>query len=235
MPQFQLPLPCPPFVAQFSLGNPPSAVPFQRNLGILQYVRTCPECAVASTTSLHVCHLRWMVGPCCVHRAVAFHGLPTHKIKKQIQAFSPSSRLTQRVFIAPVGVNRRNSPVRSSLPRKTPRIHLMFNLAPSSQWFRSKETSPNGTTSPVQLVLASDRTIRRSPGSLQLKVVHNPCKVPNHPAHQHMIRSNFCIVSHWDGFTKCSKLSLNRQICTFSTLKLPFEPFVIAVAIKFVD
>ena len=31
---------------------------------------------------------------------------------------------------------------------KTPRIH-MFNLAPSSEWFRPKHTSPTGTTSPV--------------------------------------------------------------------------------------
>ena len=32
---------------------------------------------------------------------------------------------------------------------KTPRIHRMFNLAPSSEWFRPKHTSPIGTTSPV--------------------------------------------------------------------------------------
>ena len=158
MPQFKLHLPCPQIIAQFLLGNPPSAVQFQRNLGILQYVRTCPKCVVASTTSLHVCHLRWMVGPCCVHRAVAFHGLPTHKFKNcKSQAFSPSSRLTQRAFIAPVGVNSRNSSMRSSLPRKTPRIQLMFNLAPSSEWFRPKQISPNGTTSPVQYLPRMER------------------------------------------------------------------------------
>ena len=33
--------------------------------------------------------------------------------------------------------------------QKTPRIHLMFDLAPSFEWFRPKQISPNGTTSPV--------------------------------------------------------------------------------------
>ena len=92
----------------------------------------------------------WIVGFCCVLLAVAFHGLPTHRYKNcKSQASSPSRRLTHRVFIAPVGVNSRNSSVRSSSPTKTPRIHLMLNLAPSSEWFRSQHTSPNGTTSPV--------------------------------------------------------------------------------------
>ena len=33
--------------------------------------------------------------------------------------------------------------------KKTPRIHLIFSLAPSSEWFCPKHTSPNGTTSPA--------------------------------------------------------------------------------------
>ena len=70
---------------------------------------------------------------------------------------SPSRRLTHRVFIAPAGVNTRNSQVRSSLPTKTPRIHLMFNLAPSSEWFRPKHTSANGTTSSVWSLLRIER------------------------------------------------------------------------------
>ena len=66
--------------------------------------------------------------------------MPTHRFNNfKSQALSPSRRHTQRVFIAPVGVNSRNSPARSrSLPTKTPR---MFNLAPSSEWFRPNHTS----------------------------------------------------------------------------------------------
>ena len=59
----------------------------------------------------------WIVGFCCVLLAVAFHGLPAHRFKNcKSQAFPPSIRLTQRVFIAHVGVNSKNSSVRSSLP-----------------------------------------------------------------------------------------------------------------------
>ena len=45
--------------------------------------------------------------------------------------------------------------------------------------------------------------------------------VPSSPS-QHMIGSYFCIVLHLDGFSKCSKLSLNRQVCSFSTSQAPF-------------
>ena len=71
---------------------------------------------------------------------MAFQRLPNHRFNNfKSQALSPSRRHTQRVFIAPVGVNSRNSPARSrSLPTKTPR---MFNLAPSSEWFRPNHTS----------------------------------------------------------------------------------------------
>ena len=68
--------------------------------------------------------LCWIVGPCCVLHNV-FSLLTDWRQRHRIQT------------------------VRSSLPTKTPRIHLMFNLAPSSEWFRTKHSSPNGTTSPV--------------------------------------------------------------------------------------
>ena len=67
-------------------------------------------------------------------------------------------------------------------------------------------------------VLAQDRTIRRSPSSFHLQMIHNPCTMSNHPADQHVIRSNFCLVFHWDGFAKCSKLSLDHHICSLSSL-----------------
>ena len=37
-------------------GHSLCAAQFQHSLGILQYVRTCPKCSVASTLFLHVCH-----------------------------------------------------------------------------------------------------------------------------------------------------------------------------------
>ena len=49
MSQAQLHRLCPPFLVQFLLGTPLCAARFQDNLGILQYVLTCPKCAVAST------------------------------------------------------------------------------------------------------------------------------------------------------------------------------------------
>ena len=92
----------------------------------------------------------WIVGPCGgVLLLVALHG-QTHKFKKgKSQAPSPSRRLTQSVLVAPVGVRKRNSSVRSSMLTKTPRIHLTFNLAPSSECSRPKQSSPSDTTSPV--------------------------------------------------------------------------------------
>ena len=65
---------CPPFFVQFLLGNPLCAAQFYHNLGILQYVRTCPKCSVASTLFSHICRFptRPLVGcwfllraPCC--------------------------------------------------------------------------------------------------------------------------------------------------------------------------
>ena len=46
------------------------------------------------------------------------------------------------------------------------------------------------------VVLATDRTLKRSPSSLHLELVYDPCTMVYHPAHQHMIRSNCCLVFH---------------------------------------
>ena len=46
------------------------------------------------------------------------------------------------------------------------------------------------------VVLAAERTTRRSLGSLHLEIIYKPCTVSYHPAHQHVIRSNFCLVFH---------------------------------------
>ena len=44
------------------------------------------------------------------------------------------------------------------------------------------------------VVIARGRTTRRSPGSLHLEIVYNPCTVSYHPTHQYMIRSNSSLV-----------------------------------------
>ena len=123
----------------------------------------------------------WIVGFCCVLLAVAFHGLPTHRFKNcKSQALSPSRRLTHRGFIAPVGVNSRNSSVQSSLPTKTshpPHVQLgsiLRMVSPATHFSKWHNFS--------SVVLASDRTIRRSPGSLHLEIVYNPSTMSHNTA-----------------------------------------------------
>ena len=109
--------------------QPLYVVQFQHKLVHPEYVRTNPEFSVVRPP-LANSSFCWIVGPCGVLFAVAIHGLPTHKFKNcKSQTLSPSRRLTQRVFSAPVGVNNKNSSMRSRLPTETRRIHLMFNLA----------------------------------------------------------------------------------------------------------
>ena len=112
----------------------------------------------------------WIVGPCGVVFAVYSTDCQhTSSRIANIMHFSPSRRLTQRVFIAPVGVNNRNSSVRSSLPTK------LLASTSCSIWLHPVEhTSPNGTTSPV--VFATKTTMRRCPRSFHLKMVHDPCR-----------------------------------------------------------
>ena len=191
---------------------------------------TYPKCPVASTTFSHVCRLRthhfcWIVGPCCVLLAVAFHGLPTHRFQElqipRIITFKTSHTAClhctcwrqQQKVIGAVKLADRNS----SHPPHVQLGSILRMVSPQAHFSKWHNFS--------SVVLAPDRTIRRSPGSLHLKVVYNPCTVSYHPAPQHMIRSNFCLVFLCDGFTKCPKLSLNRQIFSFSTLQAPFRAF----------
>ena len=110
----------------------------------------------------------WIVGPCCVLLAVAFHGLPTHRFKNcKYQALSQSRRLTQRVIFAPVGVGEVKLPVKNLL--------ASTSFSSSQAHFSYWHNFPS-------VVLAQDRTIRRSPSSLHLKIVHNPCTVSYHPS-----------------------------------------------------
>ena len=112
---------------------------------------------------------------------VAFHGLPTHRFNNcESHALSPSRSLTQRVFITPVGVNSRNSSVRSSLPTKNsshpPHVQLgsiLRMVSPQAHFSKWHNFS--------SVVLALDRTIRHSPGPLHLEIVYNPCTVSYDP------------------------------------------------------
>ena len=64
-------------------------------------------------------------------------------------AFAIKTPQTTRLYCS-CWRQQENSSVRSSFPTKTPRINLTFNFGPpSSEWSRPKQTSPNGTTSPV--------------------------------------------------------------------------------------
>ena len=156
---------------------------------------------VASTLFSHVCRFPthpfvglWVF--CCVLLAVAFHGLPTHRFKNcKSHASSSSRRLTQRVFVAPVGVNSRNSSVRSSLPiqNSSHPPHVQLGSILSMVSLQAHFSKCHNFSSAI---LAPDRTTRRSPGSLHLEFVHNPCTMSCHPAHQHVIQSNYCLVFH---------------------------------------
>ena len=117
---------------------------FQDNLGILQCVRTCPKCSVASTLFSHCwCLLR---APCCCIPRTANtqnSGIANPKhFHLQDASHNVSSLL---LSTSTAGIHRCGQACR----QKHPPIHLMFTLAPSSIWFRPKQISPNGTTSPV--------------------------------------------------------------------------------------
>ena len=219
---------CSSFLVQFLLVAPLCTVHFQHSLDILQYVRTCPKYSVVETLISHVCRfpthpfVGLLVSTACSllsHSTDCQH--TDSRIANPKHCHLPD---VSRVFIAPVRVHSRNSFVRSSLSTKTPRIHLMFNLAPSSDGLRPQAHYSKWHNF-SSVVLAPDRTKRRSLASFLLKVFYNPCTVSCHPAHQHMIRSNFCLVFHWDGFSKCRKLSLKYQIRSFSTSQPPFRVF----------
>ena len=167
----------------------------------------------------------WIVGPCCVLLAVAFHRLPTHRFQElqipRIITFKTSHTAClhctcwrqQQKVIGAVKLADRNS----SHPPHVQLGSILRMVSPQAHFSKWHNFS--------SVVLHPDRTIRRSPGSLHLKVVCNPCTVSYHPAPQQMIRSNFCLVFLCDGFTNCPKLSLNRQFFSFSTLQAPFRAF----------
>ena len=158
------------------------------------FYRKCTLCARLPLSNSSFC---WIVGFCCVLLAVAFHGLPTHRFQNcksqncKSQPLSPSRRLTQRVFIASVGVQQqqeligavkladKNSsyPLGSVLRKVSPQAHV-------SKWHNFSS-----------VVLASKTTIRRPPGSLHLEIVYNPCTMSYHssPSTRDPVQPLFCI------------------------------------------
>ena len=132
----------PPFLVQFLLGTPLCAAHFQHNLGILQYVRTCPKCSVASTLFSHVC--RFPTHPFVGLLVSAAYSLLSHSTDcqhtdsrianlKHCHLPDVSHSVSSLHLLASTAEIHRCG---QSLPTKTPRIQLMFNMAPSSEWFR---------------------------------------------------------------------------------------------------
>ena len=109
----------------------------------------------------------------------------------------------------------RNCKFQSLSPSRRPTQRVFIELHPQNGF------APNF----FSVILARIERWGVLPVPFTWKAVHHPCTVSNRPAHQHMIGSNFCLVFHWDGFTKCSKLSLNCQICSFSTSQTSFRSF----------
>ena len=101
----------------------------------------------------------------------------------------------------------------------------MFNVDPSSEWFRTKLTSPNGTTSPVWSLP------RRLPMPFHLKRVYNPRTVLNHPRIS-TCSSPISVLYMTEKLLECPKLSLNGHIWSSPRSKLPFEPLGFAVTIR---
>ena len=154
-------------------------VQFQRSLRILSYVRTCPECSRVCTVFSHVCHM------------------PTHPFVGSLVPAECSllSRSTDCQHInSRIARSKSNSSVRSKLADKDsshpshiqfgPIFRMVSSLADLSEWHNF-----------TNVVLASKTTIWRSPRSFHLKIVQDPCTVPNHPTHWHMSsRSYFCFL-----------------------------------------
>ena len=99
------------------------------------------KCSVASILFSHVCRFPnssfcWIVGVCCVLLAVAFHGLPTHRFKNcKSQTLSPSTRLTQRVFMSTAETHRCGQAYRQKLLASTSCstwLHPQSGFAPST-------------------------------------------------------------------------------------------------------
>ena len=106
-----------------------SDVQSQHYLGILSHVRTCPECSGVCTIFFARLPLAnssfcWIVDPCCVLLAVAFHRLPTHRLR-ELQ-------------------------IPSTITFKTSHTACLHCTCWRQQEFiGAVHTSPNGTTSPV--------------------------------------------------------------------------------------
>ena len=153
----------------------------------------CRKCDLFVRLPLANSSFDWIVSSCCVLLAVAVHGLPTHKFKNcKSQAFSPSRHLTQNVFNA-------------LLLASTARIH---RCGQACRQKHRASTSCSIWLHPLNgfgpdlskchnfssVVLASDRTGRRSPGSLHLEIVCNPCSAElSNPSTHDQVQLLSCI------------------------------------------
>ena len=157
------------------------------------------KCSVASTTVSHVYHWPphpldcWflMRAPCCRIPRITNTQVQTLQVPSII-AFQTSHTTClqcacwrqQQEFIGAVKLAIKNS----SHPPHT-QLGSMFRVilfqAHISKWLNFSS-----------VILVPNRTIRRSPGAFHLEMIYNQCTVSYHPAHQHMIKSNFRLVLH---------------------------------------
>ena len=117
----------------------------------------CRRCKLFARLPLANSSFCWIVGPCCSllsHSTDCQHTESRIANLKHHHLQDVSHNVCSLLLLASTaGIHRCGQACR----QKTPRIHLMFNLAPSSEWFRPKHTSPNGTTSPMSSLSRIER------------------------------------------------------------------------------
>ena len=223
------------FLFQVSLGTPLCVVQFQHNLVILQYVRTCPKYSVASGTFLQVCHspthpfVGLLVRAACSLQSLSTDCQHTHSRNAKTKHYHHPDVSPQRVIFPPIWRQQQVfiGAVKLSVKNLLASTSFSSSQAHFSYWHNFSS-----------VVRAQDRTIRRSPSSLHLEIVHNPCTVSYHPSSQPSASDPVQLLS----CTSMRRLFEMREavpeLSKFARSprpKLPFEPFGVAVTIRLVD
>ena len=123
----------------------------------------------------------WIVGPCCVLLAVAFHGLPTHRFKLQIPSIvafkTPHTTCFHlHLLTSTAEIHRCGQACRQKLLASTSCSIWLSDFAPSTL---------------LQMAQLLQCTPRTEP--FHLEIVHNSCTVSNHPAPHDQVQFLSCI------------------------------------------
>ena len=203
------------------------------NSNILQYVRTCPKYSVASGTFLQVCHspthpfVGLLVRAACSLQSLSTDCQHTHsRIAKTKHYHHPDvshNVLSFHLLASTASIHRCGQ---TSCQKLLASTSFSSSQAHFSYWHNFSS-----------VVRAQDRTIRRSPSSLHLEIVHNPCTVSYHPS-----SPSACDPVQLLSCTSMRRLLEMREavpeLSKFARSprpKLPFEPFGVAVTIRLVD